>query len=77
MTLGLLSVVSCLRKVFDSRDRRSSWSPSPNPSDEAFSICEVGRERSLTVKNNPLKWHGGKYYLAQPIVELMPPHLHY
>lgn len=25
----------------------------------------------------PLKWHGGKYYLAQQIVALMPPHLHY
>jgi DNA adenine methylase len=25
----------------------------------------------------PLKWHGGKYYLAAKIVELMPPHLHY
>lgn len=27
--------------------------------------------------NLPLKWHGGKYYLASKIVELMPPHLHY
>jgi DNA adenine methylase len=25
----------------------------------------------------PLKWHGGKYYLARRIIELMPPHLHY
>lgn len=25
----------------------------------------------------PLKWHGGKYYLASRIVGLMPPHLHY
>lgn len=25
----------------------------------------------------PLKWHGGKYYLAAKIVGLMPPHLHY
>jgi DNA adenine methylase len=25
----------------------------------------------------PLKWHGGKYYLAPKIVGLMPPHLHY
>jgi DNA adenine methylase len=25
----------------------------------------------------PLKWHGGKYYLASKIVALMPPHLHY
>lgn len=25
----------------------------------------------------PLKWHGGKHYLAKRIIELMPPHLHY
>ena len=25
----------------------------------------------------PLKWHGGKHYLAPKIVSLMPPHLHY
>jgi DNA adenine methylase len=25
----------------------------------------------------PLKWHGGKHYLASRIVELMPPHTHY
>ena len=25
----------------------------------------------------PLKWHGGKYYLAAKIVDRMPPHLHY
>lgn len=25
----------------------------------------------------PLKWHGGKYYLAPRIVALMPPHIHY
>jgi DNA adenine methylase len=25
----------------------------------------------------PLKWHGGKYYLAKEIVDLMPPHTHY
>jgi DNA adenine methylase len=25
----------------------------------------------------PLKWHGGKHYLARQIVGLMPPHLHY
>jgi DNA adenine methylase len=27
--------------------------------------------------NPPLKWHGGKHYLAREIVRLMPPHLHY
>src|SRR5258706_657139 len=25
----------------------------------------------------PLKWHGGKWYLAPKIVALMPPHTHY
>ncbi len=25
----------------------------------------------------PLKWHGGKYYLADRIIGLMPPHIHY
>lgn len=25
----------------------------------------------------PLKWHGGKHYLAQKIIALMPPHRHY
>jgi DNA adenine methylase len=25
----------------------------------------------------PLKWHGGKHYLAKKIIELMPPHLNY
>ncbi len=25
----------------------------------------------------PLKWHGGKYYLRKWIISLMPPHLHY
>lgn len=27
--------------------------------------------------NGPLKWHGGKHYLAPRIVEMMPPHTHY
>jgi hypothetical protein len=27
--------------------------------------------------NGPLKYHGGKHYLAPQIVALMPPHLHY
>jgi DNA adenine methylase len=27
--------------------------------------------------NPPLKWHGGKYYLAAKIVAMMPPHMHY
>lgn len=27
--------------------------------------------------SNPLKWHGGKTYMAQKIIDLMPPHVHY
>src|SRR6266478_4450759 len=34
-------------------------------------------ERKVEKMNLPLKWHGGKYYLASRIVALMPPHLHY
>lgn len=26
---------------------------------------------------SPIKWHGGKYYIATKIVRLMPPHTHY
>ena len=33
--------------------------------------------RKLSQKNCPLKWHGGKSYLADWIVNQMPPHLHY
>lgn len=29
------------------------------------------------MKSGPLKWHGGKAYLADWIISLMPPHLHY
>jgi DNA adenine methylase len=31
----------------------------------------------LKIESKPLKWHGGKHYLAPKIVALMPPHLHY
>src|SRR4051794_29514866 len=27
--------------------------------------------------NQPLKWHGGKHYLARKLIALMPPHTHY
>ena len=30
-----------------------------------------------SVVDSPLKWHGGKSYLASRIVEMMPPHIHY
>lgn len=31
----------------------------------------------MTSISPPLKWHGGKHYLAKRIVALMPPHVHY
>jgi len=31
----------------------------------------------VRVLTPPLKWHGGKHYLARRIVGMMPPHLHY
>jgi hypothetical protein len=30
-----------------------------------------------TTLTPPLKWHGGKHYLARQVVALMPSHLHY
>ena len=33
--------------------------------------------RKGDIVNAPLKWHGGKVYLAARIIERMPPHLHY
>jgi DNA adenine methylase len=43
-------------------------------------ILRIAAERHLTKPQDltpPLKWHGGKKYLASKIVALMPPHLHY
>jgi DNA adenine methylase len=49
----------------------------------------LGNGRSRTADGNsvtakwtggvtpPLKWHGGKHYLARKIIGLMPPHTHY
>jgi len=31
----------------------------------------------MKVLTQPIKWHGGKYYLRKWIIGLMPPHLHY
>jgi len=31
----------------------------------------------MAILTQPLKWHGGKYYLRKWIIGLMPPHLHY
>jgi DNA adenine methylase len=31
----------------------------------------------MTALTQPIKWHGGKYYLRKWIIDLMPPHLHY
>ena len=37
----------------------------------------VGMSVAGHILTPPLKWHGGKHYLASRIVGLMPPHLHY
>jgi DNA adenine methylase len=29
------------------------------------------------IQSQPIKWHGGKKYLAKRIIDLMPPHRHY
>lgn len=31
----------------------------------------------MKILTQPIKWHGGKYYLRNWIIGLMPPHLHY
>lgn len=31
----------------------------------------------IAVSNPPLKWHGGKHYLAKRIIAMMPPHVTY
>lgn len=31
----------------------------------------------MSKTSTPLKWHGGKHYLADRIISLMPPHTHY
>lgn len=31
----------------------------------------------MSTLTQPIKWHGGKHYLAKRIIELMPPHVHY
>src|SRR5262245_3635030 len=41
-----------------------------------FRECHHSTASARTV-DGPLKWHGGKHYLADRIVALMPPHLHY
>jgi DNA adenine methylase len=44
--------------------------PLPGPEDRLAAL-------SCTRIPSPLKWHGGKSYLASRIVALMPPHIHY
>src|SRR5262245_593291 len=35
------------------------------------------RRKGKAAVEPPLKWHGGKHYLAERIVAMMSPHLHY
>jgi hypothetical protein len=43
---------------------------------EALFVKRPGR-RTGGRMTPPLKWHGGKHYLAAKIVDLMPSHIHY
>jgi len=55
----------------------------------AYSLCNTDRAtlaNAYVVQNkrkaaapvaSPLKWHGGKSYLASKLVAMMPPHVHY
>lgn len=47
-------------------DRGDDQPPSPKPN-----------MRKANQLVQPLKWHGGKHYLAERIINLMPEHLHY
>lgn len=41
-------------------------------------MSELVEEKTCpTYMGKPLKWHGGKYYLASKIIALMPPHTRY
>jgi DNA adenine methylase len=42
--------------------------------DRSLPEAHMISKESLT---QPLKWHGGKHYLAKRIIPLMPPHIHY
>lgn len=51
------------------------------PSENDASVRESGEPPVPQVAREgivpPLKWHGGKFYLAKKIIGLAPPHLHY
>src|SRR5262245_58827735 len=40
-------------------------------------LLTLGGDGRMSPQNPPLKWHGGKHYLAARIVALMPRHVHY
>ena len=47
------------------------------PSNQARKRGQILNPRKAPSLYPPIKWHGGKYYLAQKILSLAPPHLHY
>lgn len=51
----------------------------PKPSyPEEVDCWDVGQDRLESVSGSlPLKWYGGKQYLADKIIAMMPMHLHY
>lgn len=42
-----------------------------------FKECDFVSDRRSIRTSLPLKWHGGKHYLAEKIVSLFPSHTHY
>lgn len=46
--------------------------------DTLHTLGATGAREAMSPKlTQPLRWHGGKHYLAKIIIDLMPPHLHY
>lgn len=46
-------------------------------SDDSVSGTKPRKKKTAKVLAQPIKWHGGKFYLADWIIGMMPPHLHY
>lgn len=58
------------------------WIKKMAHSGKCFQTTETFQEKGgvmekMTKISPPLKWHGGKHYIASKIVAMMPPHLHY
>ena len=49
----------------------------PKPSKAPRKLYDYRKTMFVTKTSKPLKWHGGKHYLADRIIRLMPAHTHY